>query len=96
MTGKLFNTNTETVLHHHRVHPPTPFWWAAKVGGGGWGGVEFADLWRKRVGSVFERGGMFDTPMHAMISLLRTLKIFNTGKVLHHFLETFKGFSFEK
>ena len=41
MTGKLFNTNTETVLHHHRVHPPTPFWWAAKVGGvGGGGGVE--------------------------------------------------------
>ena len=39
MTGKLFNTNTETVLHHHRVHPPTPFWWAAKVGGWG-GGVE--------------------------------------------------------
>ena len=39
MTGKLFNTNTEAVLHHHRVHPPTPFWWAAKVGGGG-SGVE--------------------------------------------------------
>ena len=49
------------------------------------------------MGSVFEGdGGEFDTPMHTMISLLRTLKIFNTGKVLHHFLETFKGFSFEK
>ena len=49
MTGKLFSTNTETVLHHHSVRPPTPFWWAAKMGGRGRG-------WASD--QIFKKGGL--------------------------------------
>ena len=60
MTGKLFNTNTESVLHHHSVHPPTPFWWAAKMGAGRGGGVEPLTKFLKMGGltgsQILERG----------------------------------------